>query len=70
MAFIATWIYPDLTGQADSWWGVGQGVVMPGELSIVLLLLVAGFLSALAQLCLALSYRLGDASYVQPFDHV
>lgn len=70
MAFLATYVYPDLSGQSESFWGIGQGVVIPGETTIIVLLLVAGFLSAIAQLCLALSYKLGDASYVQPFDHV
>ena len=70
LAFLATYVYPDLSGQSGSFWGLSQGVIVPGDTTILLLLLVAGFLSAMAQLCLALSYKMGDASYVQPFDHV
>jgi drug/metabolite transporter (DMT)-like permease len=70
LALIATFIYPDLSGATEQFWGIGQGPVMPDEWSLVALLLAAGFLSAMAQLCLAWSYKWGDASYVQPFDHV
>jgi len=70
LALLATWVYPDFTANSYSWWGIGQGVVWPDSLSVTLLLLIVGFLTAMAQLCLALSYKLGDASYVQPFDHV
>ncbi len=70
LAFVATYVYPDLSGQSGSFWGFGKGVLIPEETSIILLFMVAGFLSAMAQLCLALSYKMGDASYVQPFDHV
>lgn len=70
MAFLATFVYPDFNAQAGSFWGISKGVLIPGETAVMLLLIVAGFLSAMAQLCLALSYKMGDASYVQPFDHV
>jgi drug/metabolite transporter (DMT)-like permease len=70
LAFMATYVSPDFSGQSDSFWGFSKGLVIPGETITLLLLLVAGFLSAIAQLCLALSYKMGDASYVQPFDHV
>lgn len=70
LALVATWIYPDLSRQGQDWWGIGQGLALPAAPSLWFLLAVAGFLTAMAQLCLALSYKLGDASYVQPFDHV
>lgn len=70
LALLATWVYPDFSTSSSAWWGIGQGVVWPDGLSVILLLLIVGFLTAMAQLCLALSYKLGDASYVQPFDHV
>ena len=63
-------VFVDFNAEAGSFWGISKGVLIPGETVIMLLLLVAGFLSAMAQLCLALSYKMGDASYVQPFDHV
>ena len=70
LAFIATFVYPDLSGNQGAFWGIGQGLVIPAQWSLIALLLGAGFLSAMAQLCLAWSYKWGDASYVQPFDHV
>jgi len=70
LALLATYIYPDLSGNSQSFWGFGEGLVIPTQWSLTLLLVLVGFLSAMSQLCLALSYKLGDASYVQPFDHV
>ena len=69
LALAATWIYPDL-GSAGSAWGIGEGPTLPQQIDLLLFLVGAGFLTAIAQLCLALSYKFGDASYVQPFDHV
>ena len=70
LAFVAAFIYPDFSGGHGVLWGIGNGLVMPDRWSLVALLLAAGFLSAMAQLCFAWSYKWGDASYVQPFDHV
>ena len=70
LALAATWVYPDLSGLGDHLWGIGEGLVIPHQTPLIALLAVAGFMTALAQLCLALSYKLGDASYVQPFDHI
>jgi S-adenosylmethionine uptake transporter len=70
LALVATFVYPDLSGAHGAMWGIGKGLVLPAKWSLLALLLGAGFLSAMAQLCLAWSYKWGDASYVQPFDHV
>lgn len=70
LAFIATFVYPDFSGDHGVLWGMGKGLVIPDRWALLALLLGAGFLSAMAQLCLAWSYKWGDASYVQPFDHV
>ncbi len=47
-----------------------SSLIIPTDFTTILILLLAGLVTAIAQFAIAKSYSLADASFVQPFDHL
>lgn len=49
---------------------IGDGFGVPDGQNMIVLLIVVGILTAIAQGAFVMAYKVADAAYVQPFDHV